>query len=256
MEIPSLDVKGRIAVVTGTGSGIGQAIAIGLARYGADVVVTELPNLVELAEGTAEEIRSLGRRALVCPLDVTRLDSIDQMVSGAFAEFGRIDILVNNAGINIAKEAFEVTEEDWDRVLDTDLKGVFFCSQAVAREMIKSGGGSIVTVASVSGLVAFYKRAPYCSAKGGAVMLTRELAIEWSQHNIRVNAIAPVWVLTPLTQRFFEEPGFYDEVMYRLPMKRLAKPEDMVGAVVFLASPAASMVTGQTVVIDGGWTAM
>jgi NAD(P)-dependent dehydrogenase (short-subunit alcohol dehydrogenase family) len=256
MDIPSMDVKGKIAVVTGTGSGIGQALAIGLASYGADVVVTELPSLVERAEATAQEIRALGRKAFVCPLDVTRKDSIEQMVDKAIAEFGRVDILVNNAGINIAKEAFEVTEEDWDRVLDTDLKGVFFCSQAVAREMIKQGGGCMVNVASVSGLVAYYKRAPYCSAKGGAVNLTRELAIEWAQHNIRVNAIAPVWVLTPLTQRFFDEPGFHDEVMFRMPLKRLAKPEDMIGAVVFLASSASSMVTGQTLVIDGGWTAM
>ncbi len=256
MEIPSIDVNGKVAIVTGTGSGIGQAIGIGLARYGADVVVTELPSLVESAEATAEEIRALGRRAFVCPLDVMQKASIDQMVSKTLAEFGRVDILVNNAGVNIAKEAFEITEEDWDKVLDTDLKGMFFCSQAVAREMTKLGGGCIVNVASVSGLVAYYKRAPYCSAKGGAVNLTRELAIEWAQHNIRVNAIAPVWVLTPLTQKFFDEAGFYDEVMYRLPLKRLAKPEDMIGAVVFLASPAAAMVTGHTMVIDGGWTAM
>lgn len=256
MEIPSMDVKGKVAIVTGTGSGIGQAIAIGLAHYGANVAVTELPGLADRAEETAKEIRALGRKALVCPLDVTKQSSIDEMVNLTVAEFGRVDILVNNAGINIAKMAFDVTEEDWDKVLDVDLKGVFFCAQAVGREMVKTGGGAIINVASLNGLIAYYKRAPYCSAKAGVVNLTRELAVEWAQHNIRVNAIAPIYVYTPLTAPFFADKTFHDDVMYRIPMGRLGKPEDMIGATVFLASPAAAMVTGHTLSVDGGWTAM
>ncbi|MCL5264656.1 MAG: glucose 1-dehydrogenase [Chloroflexi bacterium] len=256
MEIPSLNVSGKRAIVSGAGSGIGKGIAVGLAHAGADVVITELPGAYARAEETAQEIRSLGRNALVCPLDVTKQSSIDEMVHLAVTEFGRVDILVNNAGVNVAKFAFDVTEEDWDAVLDINLKGVFFCCQAVGREMVKAGGGAIVNVASQNGLVGYYKRAAYCSSKAGVVNLTRVLAVEWAKHNIRVNAIAPTFVLTPLTAPFFEEEVFYNDVMSRIPLGRLAKVEDMVGAVVYLSSPAAAMVTGHTLVVDGGWTAL
>ncbi len=256
MELPSLNVNGKYAVVTGTGSGLGQAVAIGLAQAGADVVVTELPALIGKAEETAQEIRAVGRKALVCPLDVTKQSSIDEMVHLALAEYGRVDILVNNAGINIAKHAFDVTEEDWDKVLDVNLKGLFFCSQAVGREMVKTGGGVIINVSSQNGLVGYFKRAAYCSSKAGVVNLTRELAIEWAKYNIRVNAIAPTFMYTPLTAPFFEDKSFHDDVLSRIPMGRLAKVEDMVGAVVYLASPAAAMVTGHTLAVDGGWTAL
>ena len=244
-----------IAMVTGTGSGIGQACAIGLAKAGSDVVLTELPDRVAAAEETAREVRAAGRKSLVCPLDVTRLPMIEETVDRAMGHFGRIDILVNNAGINIPQTALEVTEEQWDRVLDIDLKGVFFTSQAAARKaFVPQGRGKIVNIASQSGVVGYVKRAAYCAAKGGVVNLTRTLAFEWAPYKINVNAVGPTFVETPLTKPMFEDKAFKADALSRIPWGRLALPEDVVGAVVFLSSDAAEMVTGQTLLVDGGWT--
>ena len=250
-------VEAKIAVVTGTGSGLGRAIAIGLAQSGADVVLTELPERLKNAEETANEIAQAGRRAFVVPLDVTDLPGIREMVNVVIKEFGRIDILVNNAGIQIAKFAVDVTEEDWDRVLDVDLKGVFFTAQTVAiRAMIPQGNGKIVNIASQMGVVGGPRRAAYCAAKAGVVNLTRVLAFEWSKHKINVNAVAPTFVDTPLTRPMFEDLPFKEDVLARIPLGRLAKPEDVAGAVVYLSSSAADMVTGHTLLVDGGWTAI
>jgi 2-deoxy-D-gluconate 3-dehydrogenase len=257
MNFPSMRVEDKIAVVTGTGSGLGRAIAIGLAHGGADVVLTELPERLKNAEETARQIADAGRKAFVVPLDVTDLPGIREMVNVVVAEFGRIDILINNAGINIPKLAVEVTEEDWDRVIDVDLKGVFFTAQAVAsRAMIPMGAGKIVNIASQMGVVGYSHRAAYCAAKAGVVNLTRVLAFEWRKHEINVNAVAPTFVETPLTKPMFEDPAFKENVLARIPLGRLAKPEDIVGAVVYLSSAAADMVTGHTLLVDGGWTAI
>jgi len=257
MDFPSMTVKGRTALVTGTGTGLGQAIAIGLAQAGADVALTELPEKLALAEETAREVERRGRRACVCALDVTKLASIEAAVDQALGGLGRIDILVNNAGINIAGPALDVTEEDWDMVLDIDLKGVFFTAQAVARKaLVPQRGGKIVNVASQNGVVGYYNRAAYCAAKAGVVNLTRVLALEWAPLGINVNAIGPTFIETPLTRPYFEKPEFREDVMRRILLGRLGKPEDVVGAVVFLSSPAADMVTGHTLLIDGGWTAV
>jgi len=187
---------------------------------------------------------------------VRDLASIDAMVSKAVAEMGRIDILVNNAGVNIPRPALEFTEDEWDAVLDINLKGVFFCSQRVAREMVKGGGGKIVNIASQNGVVGYYKRAAYCSSKAGVVNLTRVLAIEWAEHAINVNAVGPTFILTPLTQSTFDDPVLREDLLKRIPLGRVGQPADVVGAVVFLASPAADLVTGHTLLVDGGWTAM
>ena len=250
-------VENKIAVVTGTGSGLGRAIAIGLAQGGADVALTELPERLKNAEETAREIADAGRKVFVVPLDVTDLPGIREMVDAVLAEFGRIDILINNAGINIPKPAVEVTEEDWDRVLDVDLKGVFFTTQTVAnRAMIPQGEGKIVNIASQMGVVGYSLRAAYCAAKAGVVNLTRVLAFEWAKHRINVNAVAPTFVETPLTRPMFEDRGFREDVLARIPLGRLGKPEDIVGSVVYLSSAAADMVTGHTLLVDGGWTAV
>lgn len=256
MNFQSMRVDDKIAIVTGSGSGIGQALAIGLANYGADVVVTELPGKEELAEKTASEVRALSKCALVAPLDVTSLKSIQELVDKTVKEFGRVDILVNNAGINIPKPALEVTEKDWDLVLDINLKGTFFCSQAVARDMIKRKYGKIINIVSQNGVVGYYKRAAYCSSKAGQVNLTRVLAIEWAPYGINVNAMGPTFVKTPLTEVTFADKEIAEDIMRRIPIGRLATLEDMVGAVVFLASPASDMVTGHTLLVDGGWTAI
>ena len=256
MALPSLRLDNRVAIVTGAGRGLGQAIALGLAQSGAHVAVTELPPRLDTAEGTAGQIRALGRRALALPLDVTQLPSIQRMVDLALAEFGRVDVLVNNAGINIPRLALDVSEEDWDQVLDVNLKGLFVCSQAVGRHMVAQREGAIVNVASQMGVVGYSHRSAYCASKAGVVNLTRVLAFEWAPYQVRVNAIGPTFILTALTAPMFEDKAFAEDVFRRIPLGRLGRPEDVVGAVVYLASPAAAMVTGHTLLIDGGWTAV
>ncbi|MCM3712699.1 SDR family NAD(P)-dependent oxidoreductase [Halalkalibacter oceani] len=255
MVLSSFDLTNKVAIVTGSGSGIGKTIALGLAESGASIVVTELPGKEEAARETAAEIEKLGQQALVATLDVTKLETIRQMVSEAEAHFGRIDILVNNAGIIIRKPSLEVTEEDWDKVHDVNLKGTFFTSQEVAKVMKEHGGGKIVNIASINGVVGFYERAAYCSSKAGIVNLTRVLAIDWAEYGINVNAVGPNYLLTPLTEKLFSNDEFREDVLYRTPIKRIGTPEDVVGAVVYLASPASNFVTGHTVMVDGGWTA-
>jgi 2-deoxy-D-gluconate 3-dehydrogenase len=257
MEIPSFRLDGRVAIVTGSGSGMGRAFSIALAHAGADVVITELPGKEAAAEETASEVRAAGRQALTLPLDVTQMSSIKEMVDRVLSAWGQIDILVNNAGINIRKLAVDVQEEDWDRVLDTDLKGVFFCAQAVGRYMIGRGkGGKIVNMASQLGLVAYHSRVAYCAAKAGVINLTRALALEWAPYHINVNAVAPTFVRTPLVEALLEDPAVREDILRRIPLGRVAEPEDTVGAVVYLASPASDLVTGHTLVVDGGWTAV
>ena len=185
------------------------------------------------------------------------MGSIDSFVAAAHEKLGGMDILVNNAGVNIPVEALDLTEQDWDRVQDVNLKGLFFLSQAVARQMKADGsGGRIINVASINGVVGYYKRAAYCSSKAGVVNLTRVLALEWAQYGINVNAVGPTFILTPLTQSTFDDPAQREDLLGRIPLGRVGQPEDVVGAVVFLASAAAAMVTGHTLMVDGGWTAI
>ena len=257
MEFPSARVEGKVAIVTGTGTGLGQAAALALAQAGAKIILTELPGRTDAAEATARMARDdYGAETLVLPLDVQRRDQIDELVGGALAHFGQIDILVNNAGVNIPKLAVDVTEDDWDRVMDINLKGLFFTTQAVGKEMIARGSGKIINIASQMGVVGYWKRAAYCSSKAGVVNLTRVLAFEWAQHGVRVNAVGPTFVETPLTRPMFEDQAFREDVLGRIPLGRLATPQDIAGAIVYLASPASDMVTGQTLLVDGGWTAV
>jgi 2-deoxy-D-gluconate 3-dehydrogenase len=257
MKFPSFRVDGKIALVTGAGRGMGKEFALALADAGADVAVTELPGRENDAEQTAREIRALGRRSMIVSLDVTRVDMIQQAVDQVLAQFDHIDILMNNAGMNIRKWAVDVTEPDWDPVIDTDLKGVFFCAQAVGKHMIARGmGGKIINMASQIGVVGYSERVTYCAAKAGVVNMTRVLAFEWAKHNINVNAVAPTFVNTPFVAHLLKDENIRKEVLSRIPMGRIAEPEDVVGAVIFLASPASDMVTGHTLLVDGGWTAV
>ena len=254
--LPSFRVDDQIAVVTGAGGGLGRAFVEGLAEAGAEVVIAELPDLLERAEAAATAIRATGARAHALPLDVTKVDSIQQLVDTVVARLGRIDILVNNAGVQVRRQALEVSEEDWDRVLQVNLRGVFFCAQRVGRQMVAQRQGRIINIASQNGLVGMEDRAAYCSSKAGVINLTRVLALEWAEYGITVNAVAPTFVITPLTAPMWEDPELHEGVLRRIPLRRLAQPEDVVGAVVYLASPAAAMMTGTTMVIDGGWTAV
>jgi len=253
MEFPSQDVKGKVAIVLGASRNIGRALALGLASAGADVVAAS--RSVSDLESVAAEIRAMGRKALVQPVDVTKAKDIEAMADGAMATFGWIDILVNNAGININKAALDMTEEDWDLVVDTNLKSYFLASQAVGRFMVKQRNGKINNISSTFGLVGFEKRSAYAASKGGVGQLTKVLAIEWGPHGVNVNAIAPTATRTTINEELFANEAWQKWMLDRLPIKRFCRPVDLVGATVFLASDASDMVTGITLPVDGGWTA-
>jgi 2-deoxy-D-gluconate 3-dehydrogenase len=253
MRLPTFDLTGKVAILVGAGRGIGRTLALGLANAGADMVVSS--RTVSELDSLADELRGMGRRALVQPADVTKLSDIHALKDATLAEFGRIDILVNNAGMNIHEPALEVTEDTWDRIIDTNLKGVFFCSQIIGRVMVDQRNGKIVNVCSTFGLVGNEKQAAYCSSKGGVTQLTKVLAIEWAPSNVNVNAIAPTATHTPMTNKLFADPEWRKKVLRKIPAGRFCKPEDLVGAVIYLASEASNMVTGITLPVDGGWTA-
>ena len=253
MDCPEFSLADRVALVTGAGRGIGRHLAQGLARYGADIIATG--RTVSQLEEAAQEIRQLGRRCLVVPMDITQKADIEKGVEKAFQHFGRIDILVNNAGINIPKPALEVTEEDWRRVLDSNLTGLFFCCQAVGRIMVNQKSGKIINISSQTGTVAIQWRAAYCSSKAGVNLLTKVLALEWGPHNINVNAVAPTFIETPMTRPMLENPAFREMVLNKILLGRVGQPKDVLGAVIYLASEASSLVTGHVLLVDGGWTA-
>ncbi len=247
-------LDGKTALVTGGGHGLGKDIALALAGAGASLVLAGR-DAAQL-EQTATELRAAGVEAVTARADVTDGTDIDRMVQTACARLGAIDILVNNAGTNIQQDALEVTEEAWDTVLDVNLKATFFVSQRVAREMIRAGhGGRIINIASQMGAVGFYKRAAYCASKGGVVQLTKVLAVEWARHGIRVNAVGPTFIDSALAREVLKDKDIADEVMGRIPIGRLGRPEEVAAAVVYLASPPADLITGHHLLVDGGWTA-
>ncbi len=246
------DLSGKVAIVTGAGRGMGYYIALALARYGADLVVSSrtLPEL----EKVGAEIETMGRKVLIQKTDVTRIPEINAMVEASVKRYGRIDILVNNAGLNVPQWAVDVTEEAWDKVMGTNLKALFFCAQAVGRVMIRQKEGKIINVSSQSGSVGLIQRAAYCASKAAVNNLTRVLALEWAKYNVLVNAIAPTFIETPMTKPMFEREEFRNYVMGNILLGRLGQPEDVTGAVVYLASRASNLVTGHILLIDGGWT--
>jgi NAD(P)-dependent dehydrogenase (short-subunit alcohol dehydrogenase family) len=253
MDFPEFSLTDKVALVTGASRGIGRYLAAGLARYGADLIITG--RTVSQLEEAAQEIRQFGRRCLVVPMDITQKADIEKGVDQAFRHFGRIDILVNNAGINIPKPALEVTEEDWRRVLDSNLTGLFFCCQAVGRIMVNQKGGKIINISSQTGTVAIQWRAAYCSSKAGVNLLTKELALEWGPHNVNVNAVAPTFIETPMTRPMLENKAFREMVLSKILLGRVGQPKDVLGAVIYLASEASDLVTGHVLLVDGGWTA-
>jgi NAD(P)-dependent dehydrogenase (short-subunit alcohol dehydrogenase family) len=246
-------LAGKVALVTGGGRGLGESIATGLAEYGADVALASR-TLTDL-ESVATRLRALGRRSEAFQVDVTQVASIERMVKEVVTAFGRIDILVNNAGLNIIKYALEVTEDDWDRIMDTNLRGTFFCCQAVGRVMVGQKYGRIINIASQMAKVGWYKRAAYCASKGGVAQLTKVLAVEWAENNVTVNAVAPTFIETQMTAKMFEDEAFKQSVLERIPLGKLGKPRDVAAAVIYLAAQAGDMVTGSTLLVDGGWTA-
>ncbi len=254
MKGKMFDLEGQTAIVTGAGRGIGKAIALGLAEAGADVGLVSR-TLSEL-EAVAEQIEALGRRAGAVASDLTETDRIEPFVEELREELGGVDILVNNAGMNIPQEALDVTVEAWDQIMDINLKAGFFLSQAVGRVMIGQGrGGRIINISSQTGSVALLKRAAYCASKAGLNLVTKVLALEWASHGILVNAVAPTFIETELSKGFLADPQFREYALAKNLLKKLGKPEDVVGAVIYLASPASSLVTGHVLLVDAGWTA-
>jgi NAD(P)-dependent dehydrogenase (short-subunit alcohol dehydrogenase family) len=246
------DLSGKVAIVTGASRGLGQYFGRALATAGADLVITS--RSLETLAPFQKEIESMGRRALPLQLDVRDFDSIQQMVEEAWRHYGQIEILVNNAGCNVRKPSVEVTWDDWNLVLDTNLRGTFFVAQAVARKMIPRRYGKIINIGSVTSVFGFAGLAPYCASRGGVKQLTMSLADDWGKFGITVNCLAPGWFKTAQTRVLYEDETWVDYLVDRIPLKRPGTPKDLDGAVVFLASDAAEYVTGQTILVDGGIT--
>ena len=249
------EFQNKTVIVTGGSKGIGKDIALSFAKLHANVVIVGRSK--EPLNQTLCELQSFQGNHKAVQADVNDIISVRNMVDNLVHEYGTVDVLVNNAGINIPKPALEVTEEDWDLVLDTNLKASFFFSQAVAKHMIEQKKeGRIINIASQMSFVGYVKRAAYCSSKGGVVQLTKALAVEWAKYHINVNAVAPTFIETEFTAKMFEDEDFKNDVESRILLGRLPKPKDISGAVLYLASNLADFVTGETIKVDGGWTAI
>ncbi len=255
-HFPRYDLKGKVAVVTGSGQGLGKWIALGLAEAGADILVADL--VAENASQTAQEIQEIGRRSISVEVDVGNPEAVRRMMETAQRELGTLDILVNNAGINVHKKAMDITPEDFDRIVRVNSKGVYFCSQAAAGIMIPQRKGKIINIASAAAFLvrAGIPNSVYAMTKAGTVMLTKALAEEWAQYHVNVNAVAPGYFATPLVADRLKDPEVSRSIVESTPLGRVGGPEDIMGAVVFLASGASDFITGQTISVDGGRTVL
>jgi len=254
MVFPSFDLTGQVALVTGAARGLGHAVSLALAHAGADVALGLRD--VNARGDLADQIGAMGRRAMPLQMDVRSLDQIFQAVDDTVMHLGRLDILVNNAGLAPDNFAENVREDDFDLTLAVNLKGTFFARQAAGRVMIRQGNGRIINLSSQAGFVALPSESVYCMTKAAIAHLTKCLALEWGKYNITVNAVAPTFIRTPGTEGALANPEFRSDVIERIAaLHRIGEPMDVAGAVVFLASSAASLITGDTILIDGGWTA-
>lgn len=249
---PNFRIDGQVALVTGPARGIGRACALALAGAGADVVLG-LHDRDDDA-GLVEEIEGHGRRALPVQMDIAKLDEIRSAMEQAAAWRGRLDVLVNNVGIGQPNRAEDVSESDFDHTINVNLKGTFFACQAAARAMTSRKYGRIINMSSQAGFVALPTESVYCMTKAAIAHLTKCLALEWAAYNVTVNAVAPTFIRTPGTRKWLEDEAFRQSVVARIPLGRVGEPAEVAGAVVYLASPAASLVTGTTLMVDGGWT--
>lgn len=250
MSSPFFDLSGRVALVTGASRGLGQYFGRALARSGADLIITS--RTLGSLEAFQKEIEALGRKAVPLALDVRDPESIRRMADDSEQAYGKIDILVNNAGCNVRKPAVDITWDDWNLVLETNLRGTFFVAQAVAKKMIPKGYGRIINIGSVTSVFGYAGLAPYTASRGGVKQLTMSLADDWGAHGITVNCLAPGWFRTEQNKVLYENQEWLEYICDRIPVKRPGRPDDLDGAVVFLASEESRYITGQTLLVDGG----
>ena len=253
MTSPDFRLDGKVAVVTGASRGIGRGVASALAGSGATVAVVARDS--SLLDEVVDEIGAAGGRAIAVAIDVADVASIRTGFASIRDQLGRIDVLVNNAGLGANQRAEDVTESEWDDMMDVNLKGLFFCAQAAGRVMLEQGSGSIVNMSSQAGLVGIRDHVVYSASKGGVNLLTKVLALEWSGRGVTVNAVAPTFIYTPGTAERLDDPEYLAGVVDRIPIGRVGTIDDVAAAVLYLASPAGSMVTGHVLTVDGGWTA-
>jgi NAD(P)-dependent dehydrogenase (short-subunit alcohol dehydrogenase family) len=246
-------LKGKIALVTGSAQGLGKEIASSLAQNGCSLVLAD----IAYPEETAKQIEEIGSRSISVKADISDEAEVKDMVEKAISEYKKVDILVNNAGIS--QLSYTATEdlpiEEWDKIIAVNLRGTFLCCKHVGKQMIRSGGGSIINISTTAGMTGVPRAPAYCASKAGIILLTKSLALEWVRYNIRVNAIAPHYLETELTKGLRASEKVYDGLVKQIPMRRFAKPAEVVGTVLFLSSPASSYITGTVIVVDGGFLA-
>ncbi len=247
---PLFDLTGQVAIVTGTSRGLGQYFARALAGAGADLVLTS--RTIDSLKPFQEQVEGLGRKALCLALDVRDKDSIEKMAEAAEQFYGKIDILVNNAGMNIRKPALDVSWDDWNQILDTNLRGSFFVAQAVAKRMVPRGYGRIINIGSVTSVNGYAGLGPYGASRGGIRQLTMSLADDWGKHGITVNCLAPGWFQTAQNKVMYENKEWVEYLSDRIPVKRPGRPDDLDSSVVYLAAESSRYITGQTLLVDGG----
>jgi len=242
-------LQGEKAFVSGASRGLGREMALTLAEAGADVALAS--RNIEALNETAVLIKKMGREALVCPMDISKLDEIETAVSKAIRGLGRIDILINNSGIAGESPVIDMTPEKWDRVMDVNLRGHVFCTKAIGRNMIENKYGKIINIASMVGIIPVIYNSPYAVAKAGLILFTKTLALEWARYNIQVNALCPGYFLTDLNRDFFQTPAG-QKVINKIPVRRVADPREIRGVTLLLASDASSFMTGSVILVDGG----
>lgn len=248
-------VSDKVAIVTGASRGLGKATAVGLGKVGADVTVADILTVAE----TVREINAVGSESFGIKVDVRKKNEVEEMVKKTIDEFGKIDILVNNAGINLIRPTEEMSEKDWNKVFEVNLKGQFLCAQATGKRMIEQKSGKIINISSINAEFAFPNCAAYNASKAGVIMLTKTLAYEWGKHNINVNAICPGFMKTPMLEEIHkgmeaEEKDLPAERLKKIPLEKFANPTDLIGSIIFLSSSASDYVTGHALYVDGGWT--
>lgn len=250
----NFDLNGKVALVTGAGRGLGEAVALGLAKAGADVAIVDLD--IKAAQDVALKAENLGRKAIAIQANVCESNDVKEMVNSVINKFGTIDILVNNAGIQRRNPCIEMTEEDWDAVIDVNLKGAFLCCKEVGKIMVKNRKGKVINITSLLGTVAQPNRGPYAASKGALVQLTKVLALEWAPLGINVNGLGPGYFLTELNKKLMDDKEEFDKLTSKIPMGRWGTLEDIVGPAVFLASEASDYMNGHVLYVDGGYLCM